>query len=295
MSNLDLYHRTTPDAAAAILREKRMTSKENDNGLFFSTHRDGENAGGYGSAVVHVRVPEHLAELDDEFPDGEQHYKVRAQHLQPHHFVGVRRVASFAVTFEHHDLGEGGHHRILAIDPSDKPVGMIEYKLGDGTLHPGTPSSRQPGVGDALHAEMTRRHPNHRVVTPGPEKPAQEPEPTAWYHGTTVPRVRQILPASQHHRHVTFPHDTDRDHAYATSSHEDAWNYAEKAWHAGDGSSGPPRVYQVHPKGHYEKDPIYDGDRRRGNNESDYRSKDGWDVVKELKMPRSMGKPGDWR
>jgi hypothetical protein len=32
-------------------------------------------------------VPEHLAEIEDEFPDGEEHYRVHPGHLQPHHFV----------------------------------------------------------------------------------------------------------------------------------------------------------------------------------------------------------------
>lgn len=94
MAHLDLYHRTSPEAAAEISRTKRMTSKENDGSIYFSTSQHGQ-AEGYGGAVVHVRVPEHLAELDDEFPDGEQHYRVNQRHLQPRHFVGVRRVRPF--------------------------------------------------------------------------------------------------------------------------------------------------------------------------------------------------------
>jgi hypothetical protein len=97
MAHLDLYHRTTPEAAQAILRDKRMDSKERGD-VFFSTHRSGDNSTGYGSAVVHVRVPEHLAELDDEFPNGEQHYRVNNRSLKPHHFVGVhqRRTSSLS-------------------------------------------------------------------------------------------------------------------------------------------------------------------------------------------------------
>jgi hypothetical protein len=82
---LDLYHRTTPEAAASIVKTKTMTSKEQGY-VFFSTHHGGAAATGYGASVVHVRVPEHLAELDDEFPDGEQHYKMRTRDLRPEHF-----------------------------------------------------------------------------------------------------------------------------------------------------------------------------------------------------------------
>ncbi|WP_157953328.1 2'-5' RNA ligase family protein [Streptomyces sp. MH60] len=91
--HLDLYHRTTPEAAAAIYRDKRMTSKErigNDRPVFFSTFRgDEEDAQGrgYGEGVVHVRVPHEIANIDDEFPSGEEHYWVHAGHLKPEHFV----------------------------------------------------------------------------------------------------------------------------------------------------------------------------------------------------------------
>lgn len=84
---LDLYHRTTPEAAAAIMRERRMTSKEWDGSLYFSTARTGGQADGYGATIVHVRVPADVAELDDEFPDGEQHYRVKARDLRPEWFV----------------------------------------------------------------------------------------------------------------------------------------------------------------------------------------------------------------
>lgn len=253
---------------------------------------------GWRAAITAKSVITRTAEDDEEHAHLPIEERMRAK-VAPH--IGVRTASGPDLTFEHHDMNERPdsegrtYHRLMAINTDDKAVGMIDYKRGETTVHPFSVNAHEPHVADALHAEMTCRHPNHQVVTPGAEKSAQEPEPTAWYHGTTVPRVRQILPASQHGRHVTFPHDTDRDHAYATSSHEDAWAYAEKAWHAGDGHSGRPRVYQVQPKGDYEKDPVYDGDRRRGNNETDYRSKHGWDVVKEMNMPRSMGKPSDWR
>lgn len=87
---LDLYHRTTPEQAARVLRERRMVSRElgshGEPVAFFSTATGGQ-ASGYGTAVVHVRVPEDIAILEDEFPGGELHYAVRVRSLRPEHFV----------------------------------------------------------------------------------------------------------------------------------------------------------------------------------------------------------------
>lgn len=49
--------------------------RENTREAFVSTHVDGQ-ATGYGEAVVHVPVDAADAQLDDEFPDGEQHYRI---------------------------------------------------------------------------------------------------------------------------------------------------------------------------------------------------------------------------
>lgn len=83
---LDLYHRTTPEAAALILTERRILTRENTGEAYFSDRRDG-SAVSYGAGVVHVRIPAALAELEDEFPDGERHYRVRAALLRPEHFI----------------------------------------------------------------------------------------------------------------------------------------------------------------------------------------------------------------
>lgn len=79
---LDLYHRTTAATRRAILATGRMVSRENTGDVYFTTDPSAESqAVGYGAAIVHVRVPAQLAELDDEFPSGEQHYRVKADRL----------------------------------------------------------------------------------------------------------------------------------------------------------------------------------------------------------------------
>ena len=85
---LRLFHRTTPEAAELIRATRRMVSREHDGAVYFSTRRDGQ-ATGYGADVVELRVPESLAQLDDEFPDGELHYRVLAKDLRPDYFVVV--------------------------------------------------------------------------------------------------------------------------------------------------------------------------------------------------------------
>lgn len=73
---IDLYHRTTPEALEAITASGTMTTKENTPEVYFSTVSEGGQGDGYGSAVVWIRVPEDSVEIDDEFPDGEQHFRV---------------------------------------------------------------------------------------------------------------------------------------------------------------------------------------------------------------------------
>lgn len=92
---LDLYHRTSPEAAAEILRTGSMLSRENTEEAFFSTHA-GHAIAGYGDALVRVRIPADWvdrgwARLDDEFEleDGsyESHYAIRVARLRREHFV----------------------------------------------------------------------------------------------------------------------------------------------------------------------------------------------------------------
>lgn len=73
---IDLYHRTTPEALAGIMESGTMVTKENTPEVYFSTVSEGGQGDGYGSAVVWIRVPEDDVEIDDEFPDGEQHFRV---------------------------------------------------------------------------------------------------------------------------------------------------------------------------------------------------------------------------
>ena len=75
MTTLDLYHRTSAEAARMIVATGRFRTRENTPEAYVSTHVNGQ-AAGYGPAVVHVRVRAEDAQLEDEFPDGEQHYRV---------------------------------------------------------------------------------------------------------------------------------------------------------------------------------------------------------------------------
>ena len=63
---ITLYHRTSVESAKAIRETGEMVAKE--NGLFFSTKRDGQNIG-YGDAVVTFSIPAETLVLDDVFDD----------------------------------------------------------------------------------------------------------------------------------------------------------------------------------------------------------------------------------
>lgn len=77
---MKLYHRTNESAAAAIVTGRSWQSKENTQEVYFSTTADGQ-ADGYGQAVISVEVADAAAELEDEFPDGEQHFRVSVAYL----------------------------------------------------------------------------------------------------------------------------------------------------------------------------------------------------------------------
>lgn len=71
---LVLFHFTDPEAAHAIVNDRAWHSRENTQEVYASNREDGQ-AMGYGDAIVHVVVYARAAQLDDEFPDGERHYR----------------------------------------------------------------------------------------------------------------------------------------------------------------------------------------------------------------------------
>ncbi|WP_301851093.1 hypothetical protein [Rhodococcus pyridinivorans] len=75
-----LYHRTSKLAADEIIANRSWRSRENTQEVYFSSIPDGQTEG-YGAVVVCVDVPESVAELEDEFPDGEQHFRVAVSDL----------------------------------------------------------------------------------------------------------------------------------------------------------------------------------------------------------------------
>lgn len=78
---MKLFHRTSEAAAEAIIATRSWRSKENTAEVYFSTVLNGQTDG-YGDAAIAVDVPEVVANLDDEFPDGEQHFRVSVADLE---------------------------------------------------------------------------------------------------------------------------------------------------------------------------------------------------------------------
>lgn len=78
-----LYHRTSEERAGQIRAERAFTSRERPGFVYFSDRPDGAYAAGYGSAVVAVTVPAGMALPEDEFDDGERHFRVEASKIRP--------------------------------------------------------------------------------------------------------------------------------------------------------------------------------------------------------------------
>lgn len=95
-----LYHNTTPEAAASIRMngfQKGLEKGQRPDAAFFSTHPDSDYIKAFGQGQVALRVPEKMFDdetgefggpnagwLDDEFPNGEQHWAIPVQHLRRH-------------------------------------------------------------------------------------------------------------------------------------------------------------------------------------------------------------------
>lgn len=201
--------------------------------------------------------------------------------------------------FEHFNP-EGGKHWRMFGGPAEEPRRhMMEYsKTPEGKLDFGGSMGAErldrkagPEVLSRMKDEALRHHDTteHDPAAQPPPEPAK-PKRRVYYHGTTMPNVTHILPANHHGGGVIFKNETDKDFAYATPDLGHAWDYAQKA---SDFTGSRPRVYQVRPlRGHQdvEPDPTWDPvrNRSRGNNETDMRSRHGFEVLREMKAPRNV-------
>jgi hypothetical protein len=68
-----VYHRTTEENAKKIMESGKMSAKE--DGIFFSTQKEGAYSTDYGKGVVELKVPVEMLVLDDIF-DTEAHLKI---------------------------------------------------------------------------------------------------------------------------------------------------------------------------------------------------------------------------
>lgn len=178
-----------------------------------------------------------------------------------------------------HLMGHGPNQDRMSLEYTKHPHDKIEfnevYDKGNRQENP-------------QHAELLRQHTLdfHNATEYEPPPPKQKKR--IYYHGTNVKNVTHILPAAHLGKEGLYP-ETDPNYAYATTNLEDAWDHAGNA--ASEGTR--PRVYQVRPIGghkHVEKDPNYypDGSYRGGVMSGDHRSPNGFEVVREMKAPKSV-------
>lgn len=119
-----------------------------------------------------------------------------------------------------------------------------------------------------------------------------------YYHGS-VARMEagtEILPPSRRDPSIraNWPNASmSEDHAYASESEDNAWEWAERAWNVSP--NGHPRVYEVEPLGQVEPDERYDAHGNlRDIFEGDVRAP-GFRVLGERPMPEHLGPPEDWQ
>lgn len=79
---IELFHRTTTEQAEAIAQTGRFDSAEHDGSVYFSDRESGEYSVGYGNGCVRVVMPAAVVKLDDEFEDGERHFRARADQIR---------------------------------------------------------------------------------------------------------------------------------------------------------------------------------------------------------------------
>lgn len=113
------------------------------------------------------------------------------------------------------------------------------------------------------------------------------------YHGTAADRaLTEITPLSDRHPHLRVPERSeykggngtysDPGFAYATADPDDAWHWAQEAWHKNP--RGIPRVFRVRGRGPMEPDPNFS----HHDNPQQVRSRHGFDVVGEEPMPHDI-------
>lgn len=228
-----------------------------------------------------------------------------------HETGGSKRPTKIVLKGLHPDTGEQVGHLTYLV-PRRKADKILVDRLEVEPEHKGN------GYGGQLMDEMQARHPGTPIdhgdrtdegsnwwksYTRGKSVQkgrtiAQRARPVTaapvYYHGTSVPHVTHILPATQHGAGTLHDHHlSDPNYAYATTNLQDAWEYASEAHgqHSDRDpvSPGRPRVYAVHPIGsdhHVESDPKLDAQgRQRYPRSGDARSPVGFVVSHEMEPP----------
>jgi hypothetical protein len=111
-----------------------------------------------------------------------------------------------------------------------------------------------------------------------------------FFHGTTsgFNPNDEILPPSMRSSDIKPLYDeTEPDAAYASRSPEQAWFWAESAWHKAQHDNPRPRVYGVEPLGKVLDD-------LHSLSDEDVRTREGWRVLGEVPMPKDLGTPEEW-
>lgn len=155
-----VYHRTSESNAKRITESGKMIAKE--DGIFFSTQKNGVYASGYGNSVIEMKIPVEKLVLDDIF-DTEAHLRIPLKNRNQ-----VLDVSDYLVQSEKFSLspeGEGGpqygDYNVYGEDittpdwndiaPPVETAQTAETTVGDDSAPPvETAQNAQAAVGDDI-------------------------------------------------------------------------------------------------------------------------------------------------
>lgn len=315
LKHIDNYLASHPDREALIDGYRKHLRSEGHDGIVYGNDYEGPT--GHTSAIAFPDTPigihkwEWLHKDSQNMPATPQEAHERRQRGElpdedQMKLFGRRATAADDWSFEHRQMsptswrtfGGPGEDRRHMLDYTVPEPGRVVFP------HDGFETkldSIRRRKGDEVADHLQRGILEHHQATGTDSKSWEDARPKkterrVYYHGTTVPNVTHILPATAHGGGLVFPQETSPEHAYATTDLGTAWTYAQKASDVRGGMR--PRVYQVRPIGghqHVEDDPHFDAaGTNRGNYAGDKRSKRGFEVVRELQMPRDVGHPDNW-
>lgn len=202
-----VYHATTPEAAEQIV-ETGVLRSAGEPDVYVTVPLEGAQQSGYGNTIIALDVPDDMLELDDEFPDGREDYRLPAPGMK----LNVSRFNPRIVS-GHDQHGERGFNLVdLTERETPVPHRMSPYK--DLTSQPdlGPAVTRQAQIAtDRFQEYLNRNHEFQQHLKLQSDSLAYELS-----QGLTSPEelVADLRSAIEHHAHEYIQEMTEHLQAH---------------------------------------------------------------------------------